>query len=354
MKVLFFGSTRGTACALHYYTSLVRLGHDAIPFDPEYFRTETLAQRLLTRWNRGPTPAKIASVAGELVALCRNNAFDLVFVMAENFLGAETMSQIRQVCRRPPLFLFHSHDNVFSPGICKPQGFEAALAAYDLAFTTKSQNVARYRALGQAQAHYLPSAYEPSVHRPIAAAESRFDREFPVTFIGTYDRSRDEWMRAAGWDRLEVWGDRWERFPQYRSYRERIHPHAIYYFEFADVLSRSQCALGLLREEAQDRHTQRTFEIPACGALQLAPRNDEILGFFEEGREILCFSSPSELREKIDYALRDPQNARTIARRGYERVLQGGHTYRDRVAAMIRTAESLARPVYLRSGTPGR
>lgn len=338
MRALFFGSTRGTACSLHYFTSLVRLGHEALPFDPEYFAAQGPVERLLIRARKGPTPRKMRRVSEALVRLCRESRFDLVFVMAENFLESETIETIRRASASPPRFLYHSHDNNFAPGILKPPGFFDTLAAYDAVFTTKSQNVARYREIGQTNAHYVPSAYEPTVHHPVPAAYSRYERDFDVTFIGTFDGSRPPLLEAAGWDRLHVWGSDWRRWPDYARHAERITPRPVYYFEFADVLSRSRCALGLLREEAEDRHTQRTFEIPACGALQVAPRNDEILSFFDEGKEIVCFGSREELKEKLDYYLSHETERKRIARAGYERCLAGRHTYVDRVAEMIRLA----------------
>jgi len=332
MKVLFIGNTRRTALALHYFTNMVRLGHQVLPFDPDYFYARHLVDRFLIRARKAPTPHRVQHVRETLVDLCRRNRFDAVMVMAENFLQKDTIEEMKKVSIAPPVFIYHSHDNNFSPGILKPVQFEHTLRAYDYVFTTKSQNVARYRQAGQENAFFLASAYEPAIHHPITDEYSLFaGKPFDVTFIGTWDRSRGRYLDAVGWDRLHVWGDRWRRSPHYRQYRDRIRPKAIYDFEFADVTSHTRCALGLLREEADDLHTTRTFEIPACGALQFAPRNEEILGFFREDEEVVCFASPEELTDKLSYYLeREGQRAR-LARQGFERCLRDKHTYLDRV-----------------------
>lgn len=336
MRILFIGSTQGTACSLYYFTSFSRLGHSVIPFDPEYFQASNPLEKIAVRLRKGPTPKKVQRVSDRIVDICRRNRFDLVFVMAENFFSHATMEEIRKHVPNPPLFAFHSHDNVFSSGICKPADFEKTLRAYDFLFTTKSQNVARYKQLGQANAYFIPSAYEPSVHQPVPLSYSRCaDRNLKVTFVGTYDHSRQPYLEAIGWENLHVWGNDWKRFPGYTAHADRIAAHAIYYFEFADVMSRSQCSLGLLREEAEDLHTQRTFEIPACGALQVAPRNEEILSFFREGEEIVCFASPEELRDKLNHYLANEGERSRIARKGHERCLKDHHTYQDRVSEMI-------------------
>ncbi len=314
---------------------MARLGHEVFAFDPGYYNASHLWERAWIKLTHQPHPSRVKAAAEKLLQITSRNAFDLVFVMAENFLEVQTIQEIQKKSQRKTRFAYHSHDNVFSPGIMKPANFNEALVSYDFLFTTKSQNVARYQELGQQNAHYIPSAYEPTCHRPISAQESRLEQDFSVTFVGTFDHSRIPQLESAGWDRLHVWGNGWQRWSGYGEHRNHIHSGAIYYLEFADVISRSRCSLGLLREEAEDRHTQRTFEIPACGGLQIAPRNDEICDLFEEDKEIVCFGPNDELKEKVTYYLAHEMERKRLAQAGYQRCINGNHTYQDRVSQMI-------------------
>jgi len=281
MKILFVGNTGHRSTSLFYFTNLVQLGHCVLPFNPDYFRTENTLQRGISRLLKKPSARRVGQVNHELIHLCEQNTFELIFVMGENFLDGKTIEAMRKKAKGSPPFIFHSHDNLFSNGVCTPVDFEDTLTSYNFVFTTKSHNVERYKDLGQDQAYYIPSAFEPTVHCPIHDNQSVYsERSFDVTFVGTYDHSRNLLVEAAGWQRLQVWGDFWVNYPKYGKYQQHIYPKAIYYFQYADVLSHSKCALGLLRAEAQDKHTQRTCEIPACGALQFCPRNDEVLSFF--------------------------------------------------------------------------
>ena len=337
-KILFVGTTEGPSTALYYFTNLIKLGHSVYPYNPDFYASHTLREKITFKITKNPLRKRVEKVHQDLIALCRDNAFDILFVMAENFLEAQTLEEIRRNARKPILFIYHSHDNNFSPGILKPAGFEKTLLAYDYLFTTKSQNVARYENLGHTKSFFLPSAYEPTIHHPIARAESAYpSQDFEITFVGTYDNSRDTYLEAVGWHRLDVWGSRWNEFKQFQKHRERIHPKAIYYLEYSDVLTKSKIALGLLRDEAGDLHTQRTFEIPACSVLQIAPRNEEVQSFFKENREIILFEGKDELREKCDYYLKHPEKAKLIAKKGFERCLADGHSYADRLQQMFAT-----------------
>ncbi|NBX75904.1 MAG: hypothetical protein EBQ92_05075 [Proteobacteria bacterium] len=335
MRILYIGSISPTACASYYADAAEELGHTVFRFDPKLFETSSAIDSALVRLTKAPRNKNILSATEHALKICKENKIDLVINLAENFLSVDFLRALKDLSNAPKV-IYHSHDNNFSSGILKPQDFFESLALYDCVFTTKSQNLQRYKMLGQPLSFFIPSAFEPKVHRPIPKAESRFgSTSFHISFVGTYDRSRDKFLKVLDWNDLYVWGDRWKRFSGYRKHKSHIVPKAVYFPDFADILSRSKITLGLLREEAQDRHTQRTFEIPACGALQIAPRNEEILSFFDENEEIVCFETVDELKEKVSFYLKNETERNRIAKNGYERVLKSGHTYKDRVKTML-------------------
>jgi len=47
----------------------------------------------------------------------------------------------------------------------------------------------------------------------------------------------------------------------------------------------------------------RTFEIPMCGGLEIAPYTDEIAGYFEDGKEIVLYKSEEEFISKAKFFL---------------------------------------------------
>ena len=239
MRILYLGSTSPTACASFYADAAESLGHEVFRWDPELFRVQNLSQYLHLKLLKTPAQPKRDQCREEIVKKCSDLKVDLVFNLAENFLSLDFLQELKSLSQ-PPRIVYHSHDNNFSSGILKPDDFFESLAWYDCVFTTKSQNLQKYKMLGQPRAFYIPSAYEPKVHRPLSTNESKLgNQEFAVSFIGTYDRSRDRFLEALDWNKLFIWGDRWKRFSHYRKYKNHIHPKAIYYPDFADVLSHS-------------------------------------------------------------------------------------------------------------------
>lgn len=331
MKILFVGSTHPDSTSIYYFQNLKRLGFEVSSWDPGFFKDRTLFERLF----KHPSRKRIKLVNLALLKHLREVSYDLVFVMGENYFQKETVQEGKNNRTKRPQFLFHSHDNLFAPGVRKPEDFFESLSEFDIAFTTKSMNVSKYASLGQPNTHFIASAFEPSIHRPIAPQMSLLKSAVPVSFVGTFDHSRIAYLEAVGWDNLHVWGNGWRNYSSYRRYQKAITPKAVYSFDFADAISQSACSLGLLREEANDLHTQRTFEIPACGSLQIAPRNEEIQSFFSEDKEIVLFNTLEELKEKAHFYLHHPAQRQKIAKAGFDRCLNGQHTYFDRTQTML-------------------
>jgi len=334
MRILFIGNLSWQSTSLYYYQNLLRLGCAVLPFDPELFRTTGPVDLARLKITKRPSNTKRSQAAMKILSLCRTNRFDLVFVMAENFLTPDLLQAMRKVSAHPPAIIYHSHDNNFADGIAKPADFWTQLKLYDVAFTTKSQNVKRYELAGQPNTYYIPSAFEHTVHRP-SSPRNTLGTGYETTFIGTFDHSRDPVFQHTGWTGLRVWGNGWEKSSHYHKQRSQITNHAVYAFEYADILSQSKISLGLLRTEAQDLHTQRTFEIPACGSLQIAPRNSEIQQFFEEGKEIVLFDTLDELKGQCERYLQDEKSRNEMIGRARTRLEKEGHSYWHRTQEIL-------------------
>ena len=101
----------------------------------------------------------------------------------------------------------------------------------------------------------------------------------------------------------------------------------------ASAIGGAKIALGFLRKENRDQYTQRTFEIPACGGVLLAERTPQHLKWFREGVEAEFFDAdnPDELCGKVTELLANSGKRERMRAAGRTRVIEGGHTYRDRL-----------------------
>ena len=104
----------------------------------------------------------------------------------------------------------------------------------------------------------------------------------------------------------------------------------------SQVFGASRINLAFLRKANRDQHTTRTFEIPACGGFELSERTDEVLSFFEEGKEIECFDSVEELKDKAAYYLEHETQRQRIAAAGLARVQRSPYSYTDHIQTILK------------------
>ena len=206
--------------------------------------------------------------------------------------------------------------------------YDAAEPLYDLHVTTKSFNVAELLERGVPDAVHVPCAYDRDWHRPVTPDSSAGYR---VGFIGTRrpDRAALVYDIAKEWGKsFLLCGDRWRRDP--RIVRRATVWGPQYGFDLSRAVARAPLQIGLLNSANRDRHTCRSFEIPAAGGLLVAERTDEHAAMLEDGKEALLFSSSDELKTQLSRMAREPAAMARMADAGSRRIREGGNTYDDR------------------------
>ena len=85
-------------------------------------------------------------------------------------------------------------------------------------------------------------------------------------------------------------------------------------------------------DDAEERILQirlRDFEVPMTGGFYLVEYMEELEEFFEIGKEIVCYTGPEDLVDKVRYYLAHDSEREKIRRAGHERCLRD-HTWQKR------------------------
>jgi spore maturation protein CgeB len=186
-------------------------------------------------------------------------------------------------------------------------------------------------------AYYLPLAADPTLHRPEPLDDAdRAAYACDLVFIGTRRPEHEALFAALEGMDLRIFGDAQWRGATSAWVRSR--------YQGRPLLTGSACAkahraakicLNPIDPLDLPGHNQRCFEVPACGGFPLVRRTEEVLAFFREGESVACFDDAAELADKIRYYLARPDERRKIADAAYGAVIEGGHTYRDRVRTLF-------------------
>ncbi|ANE46100.1 spore maturation protein [Paenibacillus swuensis] len=226
--------------------------------------------------------------------------------------------------------------------------FSGAIAVqYDVVFTHELSCIPYYTSLGCAQVHYLPLGVNPAVYRPQhVGAEYRSD----VCFIGNGFTNRtalfDQMAPYLSRIHTVIAGSQWEKMRNYKLLQKRIRLEWIPTEESVKYYSGAKIVINLHRaadDEIYNRNrlkipahsiNPRTYEISACGTLQLTDIRQDLSQFYTPGHDIVTFSNAAELTDKIQYYLNHEDERRTIALRGLKRTY-AEHTFHKRLNQML-------------------
>lgn len=214
---------------------------------------------------------------------------------------------------------------------------------YDVVMTHELSTMQVYRELGCAHVHYMPLAVHPGWFMP-KRVEAKYRSD--VCFIGQAFWNRVEMFDAIApylqGRKVFIAGGLWDRMSNYRLLKSFIRlgwlpvEESINYYNGARIvinLHRTTTA-GMDNNNALNLDGRsinpRTYEISACGTLQLTDPREDLPLYYKPGSELETFTTATELRDKIDYYLSHEEERRAIALRGLRRTLRD-HTYASRV-----------------------
>jgi len=335
LKILFLGENWYGSCARACCYALRRLGCSVFDIDLQTFvpRFRKKLNRVLVRIVR---PSIVAEYNDAVLETAASYRPDFLLAFKAPLILPETLEQLRGM--RINLY------NYFPDRIMSALGtpLEKSLPLYDCVFDTKTTWDIPKGALRLRQKVFLPHGYDSEIYRPTAlSARDREDLGCDILYAATWsprkERILHELLNAMPKANLRIYGNQWFEFCGSYLVRPHIAGPAIYADRLAAAVCAAKVNLGIMgiTEAMTDLTSTRTYEIPACGGFMLHERNDEVLELFEEGKEIVCFSSIEELVEKIIYYLAHAQERQAIATGSHARCVPA-YSYDNRMAELLR------------------
>jgi len=219
--------------------------------------------------------------------------------------------------------------------------FRACLPLYDVVFTTKSFNCdpGELPAMGARRVVFVDKAYDRNTHRPMdLTGDERRQLGADVGFIGTFETQRAERMLflARNGVQVRIFGNGWSGWVG-RHPNLLVENRPVLGDDYARAICATRINLCFLRKINRDLQTDRTPEIPACGAFMLAERTVEHSRLFAEDREAAYFDidEPQDLLDKVRWYLEHEDRRAAVAAAGRERCLRDGYSHHDRLQWML-------------------
>jgi spore maturation protein CgeB len=219
---------------------------------------------------------------------------------------------------------------------------------YNYVFTLESSCVPLYQEAGCDRVHHLPFGVNTALFHP-KPVDAAWRTE--ICFIGSAFGNRiaffDEVADYLAGRKACIAGYWWEKLQSYPKLQHQIKPgywiapeDSCSYYNGARIVINMHRAI----DDASNRNSRllpahsinpRSFEISACGTLQLTDIRSELGSYYKPGVEVETYSSPGELIEKLDYYLRHEERRNELALRGLDRTMRE-HTYPHRVNQLLK------------------
>ncbi|AJS61353.1 spore maturation protein cgeB [Paenibacillus sp. IHBB 10380] len=305
------------------------------PYSPIDEAITATLQSLVTRVTVINSGTSIAEAAVQLSP-------DLVLILDGMFISREELDRIREQGFRTAVWL--TDDPYYSDlTITKVQH-------YDFVFTLELNCVNLYKQLGCEHVYYLPFGVRTEHYQPLLAqVPSSLKRD--ISLIGSGYWNRIHFLHPILPHLMKyntnfngIW---WDRLPEYPIYQHKIELGKwMGPIETAAAYNASKIVINLHRSHDDDSVNNnslhipaaspnpRTFEISACGTLQMSDARDDLVRFYEPGKEIVTYSSPQDFLEKIEFYLTHEKERQEIALAALERTYRD-HTYNSRVNELL-------------------
>jgi spore maturation protein CgeB len=336
MKILYTGPlVAGDTCELRR-RALERLGHETIPVDYLPFVQDRGSLVRRVQWHLRAGGILRDYNAALRAALDRRP--DVLWVDKGIFVTPDVLACARE--RGVKSLVHYSPDNYLLRQNSSRHLWRG-LAQYDVVVTTKRSNVGLLQTMGARRVLLSGNAYDPELHRPIELTDAeRTALGCDVSFIGRWEPDRERLLDAIAAlpIRLRVRGPGWEKVRS-RLLRPSCEPGALYGDDYVKAITAAKMNLGLLSIVAGDAITQRSIEIPACGAFMLAERTGEHRLHFVDGEEAAFFDGSAELVQAVQRWLPAEDERRRIAEAGRARCVCSGYSYDDRLHEILALLE---------------
>lgn len=330
MKVLIVGGNHPLAIETKYHHSINALGFPCDLLDVRSMLTTRLNKSIVNKVLFRIFPVEFCKPIGEkLIQFLKGKSYTHVFVFKGIEVPASTIKQIRELGLKT-INYNPDHPIIKSSPYSQNQNTRDSIEHYNLHLCYSQELVTLIRRDFGLKAEWLPFGYDLDGYDFSNFHETEFATD-SICFIGNPDVNRARLIRILGENKIPVvvYGDNWGNYLKTSPYI-RVHSR-VDGKQFWSTMQKHVFQLNLFRKHNVNSHNMRTFEIPAVGSIQIAPRTAEHMYLFNEKESIFLFSNTDELI----YTIRDLltwENAKVNELRLsiLDEVFQSRFTYHDR------------------------
>lgn len=187
------------------------------------------------------------------------------------------------------------------------------LKYYDLIYTTNMESINKqYKLVGisKNKLRFMPFGYDELYHRNL-----NIGKVYDVSFIGSPFNDRVDKYISKLHHNIETFGF---------DHKLWKHKHRISHWEMVKVVNQSKINLNFSDQPSFNKKClkNRVMEVMGCGQFLLTEWFPEIELMFDVDKEIVCFNSLEELKQKMNFYVKHGVQRNEIINNASKRILQ--------------------------------
>lgn len=203
---------------------------------------------------------------------------------------------------------------------------------YDQIFVAGSDVAAAFERSTGSAPEVLPHAADPSVYRPLRTKDQY---RANVVFAGGATPTREKFLAELVEFGLAVWGPGWRKTTLRDYCRGELRSTAEYIRAYGGASVAVNLHHGLGSNGLSYAYcNQRVFELATMGVPQVVDDRADLARLFDVGTEIITFTTPRELKSRVQELLQTPSHTEGIGSAARRRALQE-HTYMHRMRRLL-------------------
>lgn len=282
-------------------------------------------------------PNDVLKINERMVSLARGNAYDLILIIKGNKIRPQTLRRIKSFS--PNILIFgHTMDNIFKSHNSSYYLHAALNKLYDAFFLKNCPNYKAASAKFKCDFQFQDMAYDRLLHRNISIPVA-----YEILFVGSYEKQRFESMvmlAKAGF-KVDVFGNSWPNKTKSAHPLLLIHGYELVGEDYVSAVNSAKININFLRKMNDDTFNSRAIELPACGVFCLLEWSQRQAEIFEDGEDVVFFSSDEQLLSSVTSYLKKDKYREKLANNVLQKIKKHRLTFDDRVDEIIQLVSKL-------------
>jgi spore maturation protein CgeB len=337
MNILVIGKFYIEGFGLHIAETLEDMGHVVRRFEPGYRSSRfggSLGHRIdqvgrVLRQTTESLPAMRSWCMKELWILAEQAPLDVVIVIHDFLWPAEVAELKRRTGAAVALWFPDCLVNFGRAFFMN--------APYDGLFFKDPFIVHRLKDVLTNPVYYLPECFNPAKHCVPDVVESELAAyRCDVTTAGTQHSWRVALFRHLAEYNVKIWGPPGPLWLDVGPVAKMYQGRPVHNQDKARAFRAAKIVLNNLHYGEMWGINIRAFEIAGARGFQLIDWRPGLSQIFEDRKELICYHSVNDLKQKINYWLPRDDERKVIATAGMQRAF-AEHTYRLRLELLLET-----------------